>query len=75
MLDDSSLLCTAKELTIDYNNALLPAQEIELPLVIEAGNITVVLITLEYTVIKNGRKYVVKDKRWMPAGIPGAMWN
>jgi hypothetical protein len=75
LLNDNSLLCTTKELTIDYNNVLVRAQQIELPLAVEAGNVTLVLMVLEYTVIKNDRKYVVKDKRWMPAGIPGAMWN
>ena len=75
LMNDNSLLCTAKDLPVNYNDALLPAQEIELPLAVEAGNITVVMMTIEYTIVKNGVTQVVKDKRWMPAGMVGAMWN
>jgi hypothetical protein len=44
-----------------------------LPIAVDTGNITVVMMAIEYTVMKNGIKHVVKDKRWMPAGIIDAM--
>jgi len=74
-LNDNSLACTAKELAVVYNDVELPAQEIELPLAVEAGNITVVMMAIEYTVVKNGGTRVVKDRRWMPAGVVGTMWG
>jgi hypothetical protein len=75
LFNDKSLLCTAKEVPVVYNDVALPAQEIELPLALEAGNITVVMMAIEYAVVKNGVAHLVKDKRWMPAGIINALWN
>jgi hypothetical protein len=46
-----------------------------LPIAVEAGNITVVMMAIEYTVVKNGIARVVKDKRRMPAGVVGGLWN
>jgi hypothetical protein len=75
LLSDNSLLGTAKELNIVYNDTLLHAHKIELPLTVEPGNITVVMMAIEYTVLKNGIEHVVKDKRWMPAAVVGAIWS
>ena len=63
LANDNNINCTGMELNIDYNDALLPAQQVELPVSLEAGNITIVMITLEYTVVKNGIERVIKDKQ------------
>lgn len=71
LLNDDSLNSAANELLIDYNNTALPAQEIVLPVTVEAGMLAVVMIALQYVV---GGK-LSDDKRWLPAGVVGGVWG
>ena len=75
MSDDNSSSSSGKQVTIAYNNTLLPAQKIKLPVTPVTGNITLILLALEYTVKKNGVEQILKDLKWLPAGIVGSMWS
>jgi len=75
LADDNSLSSTAKQFTVAYDNSLMPEQEIELPITLATGNLTVVMLALEYTVRKKGVKQILKDINRMPAGVVGSMWS
>lgn len=61
--------------TIAYNNSNIPAQQIALPVQTAKGNLTIVFITLRYTVIKNGKQQMVQEQAWMPGAVVAALYN
>lgn len=62
-------------LMIDYADELLTPQQLQLPVYTAAGNLTIVYVTLRYTVIKKNRKKVIEEKAWLPGAIVSAMFN
>jgi hypothetical protein len=63
------------ELTIPYNNVETAAQNILLPITAEQGNLLVVALALEFTILKEEGIQVVHNLRWMPSGIIWAGYN
>jgi hypothetical protein len=62
---------SVRTIDITYNDNLVPANKIELPIVLKAGHLTVVSLALKYKVVKNGNSILVNDARWLPVGIIG----
>ncbi len=63
------------KLTFGYANELIPAQQISLPVYTTGGNLTVVYVTMRYTVRKRNLEKAVEEKAWMPGAIVSAMYN
>lgn len=61
--------------TIAYINNNIPAQQIALPVQTARGNLTIVFITLRYTVIKNGKQQIVQEQAWVPGAVVSALYN
>ena len=61
--------------TIAYNNSIIPAQQVALPVLTAKGNLTIVFVTLRYTVIKNGKQQIVQEQAWVPGAVVAALYN
>jgi hypothetical protein len=73
LYSDDYINSAGKSFNMLYNNDLIPSQQIEFPLQVTAGSIAVTVISLSYTIPKTSGLGVVKDRRWMPAGVAGAV--
>jgi hypothetical protein len=65
----------SKQQTIAYSNSNIPAQQLPLPVLTAKGNLTIVFITLRYTVIKNGKQQIVQEQAWVPGAVVAALYN
>jgi hypothetical protein len=63
------------ELTIPNSNAVIPQQDIVLPITPEEGTLMVVALALEYTILKDECLSIVDQQRWMPSEIIWAGYN
>jgi hypothetical protein len=63
------------ELVIPYNDTQIPLQKINLPITTEKGDLVVIALAVEYTVLKEADIQIVHNQRWMPAGIIWAGYN
>ena len=60
--------------TIPYNDTLVPAQNIQLPVRMPAGSLVVVAVSLTYFVSKKRRQVATDNIAFMPSGIVAAMY-
>lgn len=61
--------------TIAYENSNIPAQQLALPVLTAKENLTIVFITIRYTVIKNGKQQIVQEQAWVPGAVVAALYN
>jgi hypothetical protein len=60
--------------TIPYNDTLVPAQNIQLPVPLPAGSLVIVAVSLTYFVSKKRRQVPTGNIAFMPSGIVAAMY-
>jgi len=63
------------ELNIPYNDMQQPQQNIILPVTAKPGNLIVVAMSVEYTILREANLQVVHNLLWMPAGIIWSGYN
>jgi len=63
------------ELNIPYNDEQIKSQNIHLPLNAKQGDLILIALAVEYTILIDDSSKVVHDQRWMPAGIIWAGYN
>ena len=71
LLTDDIADIVTKEMAIAYNDIELPAQKVELPVTVDPGTLTVVLLGLRYVVKGN----ITTAMKWLPAGVMGSVWG
>jgi hypothetical protein len=64
------------ELTMPYNDTVVPTQNILLPAATEQGLLVIIAMSVEYTILKEDKLQPVTDNlHWMPTGIIWAGYN
>ncbi len=71
LLTNAIAVVATREMAVAYNDTLLPAQEVELPVMADAGTLTVVVLGLHYLVRGN----VSSAVKWLPMGVVGGVWG
>jgi len=62
-------------LDITYNESITKARRCELDFPTSPGKLTIVLLTLEYTIKSGNNRQVTRDEKWLPAWIIGSFYK
>lgn len=65
----------ATQLSITYEDATIPAQDILSDISTSAGCLMVVAVALQYNTGTSAKENIVSNMRWLPAGIVDAMYD
>jgi hypothetical protein len=62
-------------ISLPYTKDLIAANEIELQVSAQPGCISLLIGSLEYTTLQNGKLTIVADKKWLPVDIVAAAYK